>query len=106
MSQKIDSDRTELEGVDLPGAGQTKMLVIDEDKKIKSEDKPTIPTKTSELENDSGFITSSDLPPQSLQDVVNINPAVVIPSGDKTISISSDETEVDYDLLNLTGYSN
>src|SRR5690606_13608031 len=43
---------------------------------------------------------------QSLQDVVNMNPAVVIPSGDKTISISSDETEVDYDLLNLTGYSN
>src|SRR5690606_35805049 len=44
MRQKIYSDRTELEGVDLPSAGQTKMLVIDEDKKIKSEDKPTIPT--------------------------------------------------------------
>lgn len=44
MSQKIYADRTELEGVDLPSAGQTRMLVIDENKKIKSEDKPTIPT--------------------------------------------------------------
>lgn len=40
MSQKIYSDRTELEGVELPSAGQTRMLVIDEDKKIKSEAKP------------------------------------------------------------------
>lgn len=61
MKQKIYSDRTELEGVELPSAGQTRMLVIDENKKIKSEAKPTIPTKTSELENDSGFITSSYL---------------------------------------------
>lgn len=37
MSQKIYSDRTELEGVVLPSAGQTRFLVIDEDKKIKSE---------------------------------------------------------------------
>lgn len=44
MSQKIYSDRTEVEGVDLPGAGQTRMLVIDENKKIKSEAKPTIQT--------------------------------------------------------------
>lgn len=40
MNQKIYSDRTELEGVDLPTAGQTKMLVIDENKKLKSEPKP------------------------------------------------------------------
>lgn len=39
MSQKIYTDRTELEGVDLPSAGQTKLLVIDENKKIKSEEK-------------------------------------------------------------------
>lgn len=44
MKQKIYSDRTELEGVDLPSAGQTRMLVIDENKKIKSEAKPTITT--------------------------------------------------------------
>lgn len=37
MKQKIYSDRTELEGVDLPSAGQTRFLVVDENKKIKSE---------------------------------------------------------------------
>lgn len=40
MSQKIYSDRTELEGVDLPSSGQTRNLVIDENKEIKSEAKP------------------------------------------------------------------
>ena len=64
MSQKIYSDRTELEGVDLPSAGQTKLLVIGDDKKLKSEPKPTIPTKTSDLTNDgdgeSTFITQAE----------------------------------------------
>lgn len=37
MSQKIYTDRTDLEGVELPSAGQTRLLVVDENKKIKSE---------------------------------------------------------------------
>ena len=37
MSQKIYTDRTYLEGVELPSAGQTRLLVVDENKKIKSE---------------------------------------------------------------------
>jgi len=65
MSQKIYADRTELEGVDLPGAGQTRMLVIDENKNIKSESKSSIPTKTSDLTNDgdgvSRFIAEAEV---------------------------------------------
>lgn len=49
--QKVYTDRTELEGVELPGSGQTRMLVIDENKKIKSEPKPDL----------SNFVESDEL---------------------------------------------
>lgn len=65
MSQKIYADRTKLEGIDLPSAGQTRMLVIDENKNIKSESKSSIPTKTSDLTNDgdgvSRFIAEAEV---------------------------------------------
>lgn len=84
--QKVYTDRTELEGVELPSSGQTKLLVIGEDKKIRSEDKPSIPTKTSELENDSGFVTSSGV--TSVSGTAN---QIVSTGGDTpTLSLHSD----------------
>lgn len=98
MSQKIYTDRTELEGVDLPSAGQTRMLVIDENKKIKSEAKPTIPTKTSELENDSGFITSLVLFNQNPLDEVTVTGTTsfttLLDISSGTITLSESDLEV------------
>lgn len=66
-------------------SGQEYNVTVDDTGKLKSEPKPTIPTKTSDLTNDSGFITSSDLPaPQSLNDVLSVGSVAT----SKTITIT------------------
>src|SRR5690606_26414336 len=92
MSQKIYSDRTELEGVDLPSAGQTKLLVIGEDKKIKSEVKPVIPDQVNLIEGSNITITGT-------------YPNLTI-SASGTVGINWEDIGGDQSTVNLSGFTN
>src|SRR5690606_14872670 len=92
MSQKIYSDRTELEGVDLPSAGQTKLLVIGEDKKIKSEVKPVIPDQVNLIEGSNITITGT-------------YPNLTI-SASGTVGTNWEDIGGDQSTVNLSGFTN
>src|SRR5690606_13917447 len=91
MSQKIYSDRTELEGVEIPGAGQTRMLVIDENKNINSDDKPILPAQVNLIEGPNITITGM-YPNRTI-------------SASGTVGTNGEDIGGDQSTINLSGFT-
>src|SRR5690606_3562296 len=72
------ADKTKLDGIEAGAQVNVKSdwNAVSGDAQILN--KPTIPTKTSQLENDSGFITDADIPTQDLQSVMESGSSAVI----------------------------
>lgn len=73
--------------------------------------KPTIPTTTSQLSNDSGFVTSNDISGKqdaliSGMNIKTINGETILGSGNITISASNADTLNGYDSSYFLNYNN